>query len=171
MGRTQWHSVSLCLDMYVWEAQFQCSTFWTTCGVGQSSYYSINGGKVDLINQLPARASPFLSMTEATSMVWATKAFHGTTAQSVVRFATQDATVTFKQALTCRKISVILNGGLRQEGHTTQVRDTTSSGTREASSTKSRRRPVGESRHSWSSKSHTGRLHIPASLWLQPTDY
>ena len=75
-------------------------------------------------------------------MVWATKAFHGTTAQSVVRFATQDATVTFKQALACRKISVILNGGLRQEGHTTQVRDTTSSGTREASSTKSRRRPV-----------------------------
>ena len=76
-------------------------------------------------------------------VVWATTAFHGTTAQSVVRFATQDATVTFKQALTCRKISVILNGGLRQEGHTTQVRDTTSSGTREASSTKSRRRPVG----------------------------
>ena len=33
-----------------------------------SSYYGINGGKVDLINQLPARASPFLSMTEATSM-------------------------------------------------------------------------------------------------------
>ena len=33
-----------------------------------SSYYSINGGKVDLKNQLPARASPFLSMTEATSM-------------------------------------------------------------------------------------------------------
>ena len=40
--------------------------------VEQSSYYSINGGKVDLINQLPARASPFLSMTEATSMVGAT---------------------------------------------------------------------------------------------------
>ena len=54
-------------------------------------------------------------------MVWATKAFHGTTAQSVVRFATQDATVTFKQALTCRKISVILNGGLRQEGHNTSA--------------------------------------------------
>ena len=38
-----------------------------------SSYYSINGGKVDLIiihlNLLPARASPFLCMTEATSMV------------------------------------------------------------------------------------------------------
>ena len=34
-----------------------------------SSYYSINGGQVDLINQLPARASPFLCMTEATSMV------------------------------------------------------------------------------------------------------
>ena len=34
----------------------------------QSSYYSINGGKVDLINQLPACASPFLFMTEATSM-------------------------------------------------------------------------------------------------------
>ena len=89
-------------------------------------------------------------------VVWATKAFHGTTAQSVVRFTTQDAKVTFKQALTCRKISVILNGGLRQEGHTTQVRDTTSSGTREASSTKGRRRPaVGESRHSWSQKLHS----------------
>ena len=35
---------------------------------GHSSYYSINGGKVDLTNQLPARASPFLFMTEATSM-------------------------------------------------------------------------------------------------------
>ena len=34
-----------------------------------SSYYNINCGKVDLIsNQLPARASPFLFMTEATSM-------------------------------------------------------------------------------------------------------
>ena len=54
-------------------------------------------------------------------MVWATKAFHGTTAQSVVRFATQDATITFKQALKCRKIRVILNGGLRQEGHNTSA--------------------------------------------------
>ena len=34
----------------------------------QSSYYSINGGKADLINQLPACANPFLFMTEATSM-------------------------------------------------------------------------------------------------------
>ena len=39
-------------------------------GGRHSSYYSINGGKVDLINQLPACASPFLFMTEATSMPW-----------------------------------------------------------------------------------------------------
>ena len=40
----------------------------SACWISHSSYYSINGGKVDLINQLPARASPFLFMTEATSM-------------------------------------------------------------------------------------------------------
>ena len=44
-------------------ARTSCTTF------DHSSYYSINGGKVDLINQLPARASPFLFLTEATSML------------------------------------------------------------------------------------------------------
>ena len=43
--------------------------WWLWYSRDHSSYYSINGGKVDLINQLPARANPFLCMTEATSMV------------------------------------------------------------------------------------------------------
>ena len=38
-------------------------------GFPHSSYYSINCGKVDLIKQLPVRASPILFMTEATSML------------------------------------------------------------------------------------------------------
>ena len=42
---------------------------WDGSALTHSSYYCINGGKVDLINQLPACASPFLFMTEATSML------------------------------------------------------------------------------------------------------
>ena len=45
-------------------------------GFPHSSYYSINCGKVDLIKQLPVRASPILFMTEATLMVCLTFSLH-----------------------------------------------------------------------------------------------
>ena len=54
----------------------------SACWISHSSYYSINGGKVDLINQLPARASPFLFMTEATSMAMTTRAAAAPTSKS-----------------------------------------------------------------------------------------
>ena len=88
--------------------------------------------------------------------LWGTKAFQCTNWPPLYR----NVFVLFSRAVSGWKIRGRLNGGL---GQATHLRDTTSSGTtREASSTKGRR-PAGESRHSWSQKSHTGRFHIPAS--------
>ena len=91
----------------------------------------------------------FISVLHFLVHLWGTKAFHCT-------IAPPHSTTSHNAFASSFRLENQRQTERRLGGSSTHLRDTTSSGTREASSTKGRRRPaVGESRHSWSQKLHS----------------